>query len=783
MPSAKYTARAFPMADSLRILVVASDPAIVEGLTHALSAAGIDAAIETADSPDGLGPEIDLVVSSRAAGSLADGALTRLAHAEDRAGALLADLASTRARYDQLVEGIPAVTYIADFDRGATLHYVSPQIEELLGWPPAAFLEDQGLWYRCMHAEDRDRVMAAEHDAWSRGERFEQEYRMVARDGRERWVWETDSLIDGPDGRPTHTQGVLIDVTPMRTAQNALRDERHRAQRYLDLAGAVIVILDADERVSLVNRAGNELLGYGDGELIGRDWFATLVPAVERDAARAALHDVVDGHAEDVLHESSVLTRDGESRLVAWRHTVITGEDGAGRATMSSGVDLTERRAAEQQIAYLAYHDSLTGLPNRALLEEHLELALARAIRQGSAVALLYLDLDGFKLVNDSLGHAAGDELLCQVSMRLAERRRGSDLLARHGGDEFLLLLGDIPREGAESTARRVAEGLLEALSTPFEISGAEFHIGASIGISLFPRDATEAEQLLRHADASMYEAKADGRNAISLYEGEAQAPLERLSMTSRVRKALARDEFILHWQPIVDPADGRLAKLEALIRWEDPFRGLVAPSEFIGFAEETGFIDPIGDWVVSAVVDQLLAWERDGFVVPDVTLNVSPRQLRRRDFGQRLLRIVGDAQHLLARLTIEVTESAAMAEPHHTDPVLRDLAAAGIGIAVDDFGAGYSSLARLRELPVQLLKIDQSFLQGVPQEPGATAIVTAIIELAAALEMAAVAEGVETEEQRRFLVQRGCPLAQGFLLGRPVAAVELEPLLSRDPD
>jgi diguanylate cyclase (GGDEF)-like protein/PAS domain S-box-containing protein len=549
--------------------------------------------------------------------------------------------------------------------------------------------------------------------------------------------------------------------------------------RYLDIAGAIIVVLDATARIMLVNRAGAELLGYAEGELVGRDWYDTVVPEDTRDAGRVAYLAQFGGAEDEAAHETRVITRTGEERVIAWRDTAVRTADGEVTATMRSGVDLTERRAAEEQIAYLAYHDPLTGLPNRALLHEHLELALARARRQGRGVGLLYLDLDGFKLVNDSLGHPAGDELLCHVTLRLGERRRGMDLLARQGGDEFLLLLADLDREDAEAAARGVGEDLLRALSEPFSISGAEFHIGASIGISLYPRDSADADELLRHADAAMYAAKAAGRNGVTVYTGDPHEPLERLSMTSRLRKALDREELVLHWQPIVDPRDGALRKLEALVRWEDPFRGLVMPDEFIGFAEETGFIDRIGDWVVGAVRDQVLAWERAGYAPPRTAVNVSPRQLRRPGFGQRLLALVAD-DTVAQRLTLEITESAAMADPLRTDPVLTELVSCGVEIAVDDFGAGYSSLSRLRTMPVQVLKIDRTFLEGVPHDPEATAVVTAIIELARALGMETVAEGVENEEQRAYLVQRGCPLAQGYLLGRPVPAAEIEPLLAR---
>jgi diguanylate cyclase (GGDEF)-like protein/PAS domain S-box-containing protein len=707
-------------------------------------------------------------------------ALDRLAAAEDRQGMLLRDLEEAESRYRCLVEQIPAVTYVADWAEVPDLRYVSPQIEELLGWPPEAFIADQELWYRCVHPEDRDRLRAEERRVFRAVERFDLEYRMIARDGREVWVWEKDAPIRDDAGAPLFSQGVVVDITSLRRTELELREERDRAQRYLDVAGAIIVVLDPDERVALLNRAGHEVLGYADGELLGRNWFDAVVPDGERESARRAFDRLISGEtsAAGDAQERTLLTKEGELRTVAWHDTVLRDDAGRVTAALSSGVDTTERREAEQQIAYLAYHDPLTGLPNRALLQEHLELAMARARRHGHAVALLYLDLDDFKLVNDSLGHPAGDELLCHIALRLGERRRGMDLLARQGGDEFLLLLADLDRDEAEATARRVADSMLRALNHPFTISGAEFHVGASVGISIYPRDATDADQLLRHADASMYQAKAAGRNGVSLYTGDAHEPLERLSMTSRLRKALARGEFVLHWQPIVDPRDGTLHKLEALIRWEDPFRGLVLPGDFIEFAEDTGLIDRVGDWVLEAVVDQLGAWDGAGLHVPQVTVNVSPRQLRRPDFAQRLRAHV---ERIAPRsLTVEITESAAMADPARTEPALDELHAAGVEIAIDDFGAGYSSLTRLRALPVQVLKIDRTFLRGVPEDPEATAIVTAMIELAGALGMEAVAEGVETEAQRAFLIERGCPLAQGFLLGRPAPAREIEALLGR---
>jgi diguanylate cyclase (GGDEF)-like protein len=505
-----------------------------------------------------------------------------------------------------------------------------------------------------------------------------------------------------------------------------------------------------------------------------------MVPERDREAMRASFEAMMAGARGPVRqHEDTTLAKDGRPVVIAWQHQVLGDEDGRPTGLMSSGLDVTERRAAEDEIAYLAYHDPLTGLPNRSLLQEHLDVALARARRQGTAVALLYLDLDDFKLVNDSLGHAAGDRLLTKVALRLANRHRTSDVLARQGGDEFLLLLSDLPPDEAEAVARTTAGALVASLQMPFVIGGAEFHIGASVGISLFPRDAEDAETLLGHADAAMYQAKAAGRDEVRAFHPERGEPLRRLSMTSRLRAAMDADELVVHWQPIVDPATGSLESLEALVRWQDPLRGLVLPGEFVPFAEETGLIRRLGEHVLTLICRQRREWSADG-LYPHVTMNVSARQLE--PSFPPLVRAVHEEFGVdPAGLTIEITETAAMQEGPRVEQVLADVADSGVQIAIDDFGAGYSSLSRLRRLPVAMLKIDRQFLADAPSEPAAAAIVTAVLELSEALGMKTVAEGVEAEDQRRFLVGLNCPLAQGFLLGRPVPADEVTAMLRRD--
>jgi diguanylate cyclase (GGDEF)-like protein len=437
------------------------------------------------------------------------------------------------------------------------------------------------------------------------------------------------------------------------------------------------------------------------------------------------------------------------------------------------------------EVAYLAYHDAVTGLANRAGLLRHLHTAVARAHADGSAVALLYLDLDDFKLVNDGLGHATGDEVLRLVADRLRPLVREGDVLARHGGDEFLIVLGDLPigredgRAEPERRAVAVCHRIAAALDEPLRVRGAELHLRASVGSSVYPFDAEDTETLLRHADTAMYEAKGMG-GGFAVYRRDAAVdPLAHLSLAARLRRAIEAGELVVHYQPIFRLQQGEALGVEALVRWRQPDGSLVAPDRFVPLAERTGLIDALGDCVFETVCRQLAAWSRDG-LNPRVGVNLSPRQLRRPDLPERLVERI-EAHGLDAgRFVMELTESSWTVEASKTIPALDRLRAAGLRLALDDFGAGYSSLSRLRDLPVDVIKIDRAFLPGVPHDPQATAIVTAIMQLAEACGCDVVAEGIEDDEQLRFLVDSGCALGQGYLLARPGPPEQAEGLLRR---
>ena len=681
-------------------------------------------------------------------------------------------------RWRRLVERIHAITYIADWGPSTPLRYISPQVESLLGYPPQDWIREPGLWASRVHPDDRERVLAEEHRSHADEQPFEAEYRMIAADGSVVWLWERDTIVRGDDGRPTGSHGVLVDITARKTAESrlrvaeaALREERDRAHTVLEVAAAMLVVLDPEGRVLLLNQHGREVLGDPDGELVGQDWFEAVLPADARDEARHSFRRLIaEGESGFPRFENDVRTRSGERRRIAWHNTVLRDAAGQVVASLSSGQDITERLRAEEEIRRLAFFDPLTGLPNRAQLEARLRAAVSRARRRRASVALLFVDLDNFKLVNDSLGHAAGDRLLRRIAGRL-RGVEGDGVLARHGGDEFLVLLADLG-EDAEAAARAAAHDIAVRLAKPFQVAGAEFHVEASVGISLFPGDADGPDALMQHADAAMYQSKGRGRAASTVYARMTHDPLERLSLSSRLRRAIADQELELHYQPIVWTASGRLHSMEALLRWNDPDRGLVLPDQFIPAAEEMSLLEPIGAWVVSAIAGQLEHW-RDQGLEPHVSFNVSPRELHRPDFAAELTERIAAAGIDPSRLTMELTESATLREPERIGPLLRDLHASGLRIAIDDFGAGWSSLSRLRQLPVQTLKIDRSFLREIPEDPEAGAIVRAVIALADALGMITVAEGVEIRLQQHFLAAQGCPLSQGLLFGDALPAAE----------
>jgi diguanylate cyclase (GGDEF)-like protein/PAS domain S-box-containing protein len=498
-------------------------------------------------------------------------------------------------------------------------------------------------------------------------------------------------------------------------------------------------------------------------------WLGPVHPD-DRDRAEQAFEAAMKAK-EPFRAEYRVRSPDGVERWVL-DHTVILPRV-EGRRTLTQGVifDISDRKRAEEELTHRANHDPLTGLPNREQFRSRLGDAIAHVQDNGRSLAVLYVDLDDFKLVNDSFGHDAGDELLAAIAERLRGVGRAGDLVGRDGGDEFLVLMADLPGSAPEATkdAQDAAERIRRALQQPLPLGSVEIDINASVGISLCPFDATDAQTLLKHADAAMYEAKAGGRDASRLYEPAARDTQGQLERAARLRRAINDEELTLHYQPIVELGSRALAGVEALVRWNDPARGTIDPEEFIPLAERTGLIRPISEWVIGEAGRQAAAWQAAGYE-HWISINVPPdtcRQIGADAIGS-LIRARGGEP---SRITLEMTESAMMSPRRGKEGELEELRALGIRLAIDDFGTGHSSLTRLGELPVNLLKIDRSFVQGLPELDTARTLVTAIMYLAEGFGLDVIAEGVETEAQRRFLLEAGCRYAQGYLFSPPVEA------------
>ncbi|MFZ2987433.1 two-component system response regulator [Ideonella sp.] len=546
---------------------------------------------------------------------------------------------------------------------------------------------------------------------------------------------------------------------------------RESEARFLQMASAVddiFWLVDPVRRAVLYISPGFERLWGIKLEAMRDDWLAWRhgVHPRDRERIKAQMQSVPDGHFE---LEFRVVRPDGEERHVLLRGYPVNDENGLPFRRAGIVQDITERKRQEARIQHLAFHDALTGLPNRSLLLDRMALALAHAQRHRTQLALLFIDLDRFKTINDTLGHLLGDEMLRRVADRLRLVLREDDTVARLGGDEFVVLLSDI-QDVADPA--HVAEKLMAALSSPFQIAGHELHVTCSLGVSIYPRDGSDAQTLLKFADTALYKAKDAGRNDYRFFSPDMDARAhDTLRLENDLRRAIERNELVLHYQPQLDLQTGAVRGVEALVRWQHPREGLIPPNDFIPLAEETGLILEIGDWVLQQGCQQLRAWRDMGLRDLDLAVNLSVRQLQRPGLDQVVARALQASGVPPERLELEITESSVMHEPEQALALLQRISAMGVRFAIDDFGTGYTNFACLLQLPLQRLKIDRSFVQGMSLEGNEGAIAEAIIAMSRRMKLRVVAEGVESEQQRARLAALGCDSIQGFWLAKPMPA------------
>ncbi len=631
-----------------------------------------------------------------------------------------------------------------------------------LGMTYEAFLER-------VHPEDRDKVMRAVDSALESGSRYSLDHRVIRPDGEERIVHEHAEVSLDTSGRAVWMQGTVQDVTARRHDEERLR----LAAAVFEHALEGVMVTDAAIRIVAINKAFTQITGFSEADVLGNNPRLLKSGQQNKDFYQAMWTSL----EETGQWQGELLNRRKNGEVFPAWQTIkgVRNEQGELTHYVALLSDITGIKQSQQKLNFLAHHDALTRLPNRLLFNASLDQARAHAYRVDGQVAVLFLDLDGFKNVNDSLGHGVGDQLLCQVAGRLKEQLRNEDMIARLGGDEFAVLVEGVTHA---NDAGAVAEKLHAAFKENFHVDGHALYLSASIGISLYPSDGTDAATLMRNADAAMYRAKDQGRDNYQFYTQElTHNANERLALAGDLRLAIERGQLALYYQPKMDMASGILVGLEALLRWQHPEHGAVSPARFIPLAEDTGLILPIGEWVLRTAAAQAHAWHQAGYDFGRIAVNISGQQLQRGDLLGTLKTVLTETDCAASLLELEVTEGFIMGKAEWAVTTLERLRQTGVTLAIDDFGTGYSSLSYLKKLPINILKVDQSFVRDIPEDRDDEAITRAVIALGHSLGLSVVAEGVETEAQRAFLLQEGCEIAQGYLYSRPVPADEFTSL------
>ncbi len=693
------------------------------------------------------------------------------ANGDNSSHALLHALRESEARYHSVFETSRDPIYITE--RDGRFIDANASLLELFGYTREELLSMNA---RVLYADPIDRSRFQREIEQNRAVR-DFEVRLRIRDGSVRVCLISSSVRYAPDGGVVSYQGIIHDITEARQAQEALERSEHFTRTIVSSVGEGIIVYDRELRYQVWNTFMEDLTGLSSAEVLGKHAFESF-PFLREHGIERLLERALAGETVKAVDAPYYVPETGKSGWVAGNYSPHRTPDGEVIGVVAILHDVTERKRAEEQLVHNAFHDALTGLPNRALFLDRLERVTTHARRHAAGTyAVLFLDVDRFKVINDSLGHLIGDQLLVAVARRLQDCVRDEDTVARFGGDEFAILLTDI---SDVSDATRVVGRIQQELSTSFTLEGNEIFVSASAGIALSSSGYERAEEALRDADIAMYRAKTGGRARYEVFDRAMhRQAVGLLQLETDLRRAVERGEFLLHYQPIIALSSGELTGFEALVRWQHPARGMLAPAEFIELAEETGVIVPMGWWVLREACRQMMAWYADGADTKlNMSVNLSAQSFAESDLVERIDEILLETGFDPRRLKIEITESVMMQNAATASAVFEQLRSRGIQLCIDDFGTGYSSLSYLHRFPIDTLKIDRSFVSGRDGEGSSLELIQTIVALSRILGLEAVAEGVETDEQLAMVRQLGSSFAQGYGISVPLAADAAQQLI-----
>ena len=686
---------------------------------------------------------------------------------------LVETLRDSEQRLRALLQQLPAGVFLTDAQ--GEIRYVNDRWQLLAGLT-AEQAAGSG-WIQALHSDDRDPILRLWRDVIQNHSEFVAEHRFRTPSGRVKWLNTRATPLLDRAGRVTGYLGVNADIADLKQTEETLRASEARFRSYFELPLIGIALTGADKRWWEVNDRLCEMLGYRRAQLLSMSW-AELTHPDDLAMDVMQFERVIGRRIEGYSLDKRFIRQDGGLLYTGVSTRCVRRANGAVDYFVMVIQDITERKEAEDRAHNLAHYDPLTGLPNRALLGDRLLQAVARAEREHAQVGVMLVDIDRFKLINDALGHRAGDRLLQQVAVCLQQCIRQCDTLSRQGGDEFAVLLPDLD-SGDEAT--RIAQRMLDLTAQPMRLDDQELNVTCSIGISLYPRDGRTADLLLKNADIALYRAKDMGRNNYQFYlSGATMLSRERLNLETSLRHAVERQQLEVYYQPKWDFQAGAVTGAEALVRWNHPKLGLLSPARFIPIAEDSGLVLPMGEWVLRSAIREIGDLHRNGFPGLRIAVNLSGRQFQQAELAELVGQALAECSFDPVCLELELTESTLMRQTENNLAVLHALKATGARIAIDDFGTGYSSLSYLQRFPVDVLKIDRSFVMDLPGAAGSVAIVDAIVTLAHGLGLEVVAEGVETSEQLTFLHTHGCDEGQGYYFGRPTSLAEFRGLLEQ---